>query len=393
MKTLEKLFHKKRKTIIGLMSGTSADGIDAALVEIDGSGTSTKIRLQAFQTFPYPRGFREFLLKNSHAETARLDDVTRLDMLIAVFFADAAKSVARKARVPLNTIDCIGSHGQTIHHLPSPRKMFGKSIRSTLQIGNPSAIAKRTGIVTIGDFRMGDVASGGSGAPLVPLFDYLTLRSRTKSRVALNIGGIANITILPRNCSLGDVAAFDTGPGNMVVDALARKFFHRSFDNNGRIAAHGKLNSKLLYWMSRHPYLQLKPPKSTGRELFGREFLDEFLHRGRGVDPADLVATATEFTALSIYKGWRTFVARQSPPDELIVSGGGIHNRYLMNALHRYFSGVAVHTADALAIPSDAKEAMCFALLANETLASHAGNVPRATGAARPAILGVIALP
>ena len=393
MEALETLFGKKKKLVIGLMSGTSADGIDAALVEIHGSATSSKLRLIAFQTFLYPRGFKKFLLRNSSALTARLDDVTRLDMLVATFFADAAKRLVRGAGLPMNRVDLIGSHGQTIHHLPIPRRMFGKNIRSTLQIGNTSAIAKLTGIVTVGDFRTGDLAVGGSGAPLVPLFDYLMLRSRTKNRAALNIGGIANMTLLPRRCSIDDVIAFDTGPGNMVIDALMQRFFDKPFDREGKIASRGKIDSRLLKWMARHPYLGRNPPKSTGRELFGENFLDRLLPRVHDANPLDLITTATEFTALSIYQSYLKFIRATSPLDELIVSGGGSHNRYLIDALRRYFSGVSVCPSDAMCIPSDAKEAICFALLANETITGHSGNVPGSTGARRRTILGVIALP
>ncbi|MBI1806752.1 MAG: anhydro-N-acetylmuramic acid kinase, partial [Ignavibacteria bacterium] len=217
METLLTLFKKKKKLVVGLMSGTSADGVDAVLVEVTGSGTHSRIRELAFQTYAYPRGFKQFLLKNSDVSTARIDDITRLNILIAMFFADAATHVVRKAGKRSSDIDLIGSHGQTIHHLPTRKRLFGKQIRSTLQIGHPSAIAKMTGIVTVGDFRIADIAVGGSGAPLVPLFDYLMVRSHDADRAALNIGGIANITLLPKKCSITDVVAFDTGPGNIVI--------------------------------------------------------------------------------------------------------------------------------------------------------------------------------
>ncbi|MBI1802968.1 MAG: anhydro-N-acetylmuramic acid kinase [Ignavibacteriae bacterium] len=393
MNTLEKLFRKKRKQVIGLMSGTSVDGIDAVLVAITGSGTRSNIRQRAFQTYPYPRGFKQFLLKNSDADTARLDEVTRLDMLVATFFADAAKRIARTAGLRMDDVDLIGSHGQTIHHLPQRQRLFGKSIRSTLQIGNPSALAKFTGVVTVGDFRVGDIAVGGSGAPLVPLFDYLMLRSRTMNRAVLNIGGIANITVLPRNCSIGDVVAFDTGPGNMIIDALTHRFINKPFDNGGMIASRGHIIPELLQWMIKHPYLRLKPPKSTGREAFGQVFVDEVLKRGRGMEPADLVATSAEFMALSIFQSYLRFIRRKTPLAELFVSGGGVHNAYVMEALRRYFTGISIRTTDELGISSDAKEALCFALFANEAVAGHAGNVPGATGARMQTILGVIALP
>ena len=393
MKILEKTLRKKKRLIVGLMSGTSADGIDAALVEIAGSGTRSHLRQLAFETFPYPPGFKQFLLRNSDSQTARLDDVTRMNMLVAELFADAVKRIVRKAKKHTGEIDLIGSHGQTIHHLPSPRRMYGKNIRATLQIGNPSAIAKFTGIVTVGDFRIGDIAVGGTGAPLVPLFDYLMLRSRSKHRAALNIGGIANITILPRNCSINDVLAFDTGPGNMIIDHFMQRFFKKPFDLGGRIASRGNLVLPLLDRMRKHPYFRQRPPKSTGREVFGKKFIRDIQSRSAGKRKEDIIATVTEFTALSIYQSYLDFVRSKARLDEILVSGGGVHNMTMMNALKRYFEGVSVLPSEAYDISSDAKEAICFALLANETIAGNPGNIPGATGAERQTVLGTICLP
>ncbi len=393
MQTLERLFRKKKKLVVGLMSGTSADGIDAALVEITGNGLRTGIHPLAFQTYTYPPGYKSFLLKNSNVSSAKLDDITRLNMLIADFFAVAVRKIARSAGKRLSEIDLIGSHGQTIHHLPTASSIFGKTIRATLQIGSPSAIAKLTGIVTVGDFRIGDVAVGGTGAPLVPYFDYIMLRSRTKNRAALNIGGIANITVLPKNCSLNDVIAFDTGPGNMVIDGLMQKFNGKHFDKNGTVASKGRLLPKLLHSMIDHPYLTIKPPKSTGRELFGETFIQGILQRSKGKRKEDLITTVTEFTALSIYQQYLRYIRKNTVIEELLVSGGGVHNRYLMNALKKYFDSVKVVSTETTSISPDAKEAICFAVLANETIAGNPSNVPGATGAAIPTVLGVICLP
>lgn len=393
MRILERLFKKKKKLVIGLMSGTSADGIDAALVEIVGSGTRTKLRLVAFDTYPFPRGYKSFLLRNSDASTARLDDIARLNMLVATFFADAVKSITRKAGKHQSDIDLIGSHGQTIHHLPRSTRMFGKDIRATLQIGSSSAIAKLTGIVTVGDFRSGDIAVGGSGAPLVPYFDYVMLSSSTRNRAALNIGGIANITILPATCVLSDVTAFDTGPGNMLIDAVMRIYYGKDRDDGGEVALQGSIVPGLLNWLTKTPYLRQEPPKSTGREMFGEKFLREVLQRGKGMRKQDVVTTVSEFTALSVYDQYIRFVRQTCKLSELFVSGGGVHNAYVMNALRRYFSGVDVKTTDTNDIPVDAKEAICFALLANETIAGNSSNVPGGTGAQRRTTLGVICLP
>jgi len=393
MNPLQKILKKRKRTIIGLMSGTSADGIDAALIEARGSGTSTKIRILAFHTYPYPRGFKEFLLKNSNVTTARIDDIARLEVLVADFFADAALRLARSTGRSSADIDLIGSHGQTIHHLPRTRRLFGKSVRSTFQVGDPSIIAKRTGIVTVGNFRRGDIGVGGSGAPLVPLFDYLMFRSRSRNRLVLNIGGISNVTLLPSRCRQEDVTAFDTGPGNMVIDALVRQFYGRNFDHEGMIASQGVIDTSLLRYLLKHSFLRMHPPKSTGREMFGADFVRSLLNKGKKISPEDLITTVTEFTALSIFENYRRFIRSRLPADELIVSGGGTKNSYLMDALRQYFDGTRVVISDELGIPSDAKEAICFGVLANETIAGNPGNIPGATGARRKTILGSICLP
>src|ERR1041384_738413 len=269
MNVIERVSKKKKKLIVGLMSGTSADGIDAVLVEVRGSGAKTRVKQLAFASYPFPHPLTRFILRNSDARTARLDDIARLNVLMGALFADAAKKIIRRAGVAPKKVDLIGSHGQTIQHLPAARRLFGKDVRATLQIGNPSVIAKLTGITTVGDFRLGDMAVGGTGAPLVPFVDYLLLRSKKEHRALVNIGGIANMTLLPAGGSIEDVIAFDTGPGNMVIDYLARTLYGMSYDIGGRIASRGKLIPSLLGWMAAHPYLRRPPPKSAGRELSG----------------------------------------------------------------------------------------------------------------------------
>ncbi len=392
MTPLLRLISKGSRLVVGLMSGTSADGIDAALVSISGSGTSTRFRQIAFVSHPYPKGFREYVLKSSLPGTGSVDTISTLNILIAQFFSDAVKAVAKKAGVPLSRIDLIGSHGQTVHHLPEARAMFGKKVRSTLQIGDPSTIAKLSGIVTVGDFRTGDMAIGGQGAPLVPYFDFIAFRSRRKNRALLNIGGIANITLLPKHCTVEDVLAFDTGPGNMVVDALMKKFYGKSFDKDGAVARSGRILTDLIGAMIKHPYFKKRPPKSTGREFFGKMFVDDLLRMGRGARKQDIIATVTEFTPLTIYQQYTQFLSRQRKLDELIVSGGGAHNAYMMEALQRYFSPAEIMTSDDLGVSTDSKEAVCFAVLANETISGNPSNVPGVTGAKAPTILGKICL-
>lgn len=377
----------------GLMSGTSADGVDVAIVRFTPAVGGVRLRLLGFRTVPYPRGFRAELLRNSDSSTATLAGISTLNILVAELFSEALLGLAASLGIPPRKIAFAGSHGQTICHLPDPVAAFGRKVRSTLQIGNPSVIAKRTGIVTVGDFRAGDVALGGSGAPLVPLCDYLLHRSDRLNRAALNIGGIANITLLPRACRPGAVRAFDTGPGNMLIDRVVEALYGRTHDEGGAIARRGRIVPALLGRLARHPYLRARPPKSTGRETFGGAYAAEILRAFRGERREDIVATVTEFTALSVYTGCLLHVPRAEFPAELIVSGGGSHNAYLLDALRRYFGSARVIVADDLGIPSDAKEAVCFALLAWRTLNGLPGNLPAVTGASGATPLGVVCLP
>jgi anhydro-N-acetylmuramic acid kinase len=384
---------KSSKLVVGLMSGTSLDGIDAVLLRVWGHGVRTRFKQLAYLESPFPRGLRELLLRNSHPKTSRVDDIARLNVLVALLYADAVKRLARKAGVALADIALIGSHGQTIHHLPAPQKLFGHPIRSTLQIGDPSVLATRTGIRTVGDFRIADMAVGGQGAPLVPYFDWLVFRSRSVNRLLLNIGGIANLTVIPKNCEPDDVIAFDTGPGNMVVDSLMHEFYGKPFDLEGRTAIRGAVSLDLFTEMIQHPYLKSRPPKSTGREEFGKDFVNTFLKRARGYDREDIIATASQFTAYAVYDGYMRFVRRRMKVEEIIVSGGGAKNRFFVEELCRYFAGVPVRPVDEFGMSGDAKEAICFAILANETVAGTPTNLPRVTGASRKVVLGKVCTP
>jgi len=389
---LTSLQKKRTKLIVGLMSGTSADGIDAALVRVRGSGVDTHLTQLAFGTYSYPPGLRSLILQNSLPGTGSVDLLCELNILVAHFFADAVKKVARKAHIRLADIDLIGSHGQTVHHLPQPKRHYGKTIRSGLQIGDPSTIAKLTGITTVGDFRTGDMAVGGQGAPLVPYFDYLMFRSKTNNRILLNLGGIANFTALPRNCSAEDVLAFDTGPANMVIDAVMQELYGKKIDRNGNIAQSGWISTDLLSELMAHPYFSQRPPKSTGREVFGKMMLPEILKHRRTLEKEDIIATVTRWTALSVYDQYTRFVERRMCADEILVSGGGAHNRSVMTGLQEYFHPVPVKKIESIGFSSDAKEAICFAVLANETISEHASNIPSVTGASRSVVLGKICL-
>jgi len=384
---------ERSKLIVGLMSGTSLDGIDAVLLRARGHGPTTRFRQLAYLERAFPAGLRRVLLRNSTPETSRVDEIARLNFLMAELYADAVRALARKAGVRMREIDLIGSHGQTIHHLPKPATLFGKRIRATLQIGDPSVLATLTGVCTVGDFRVADMAVGGQGAPLVPYVDWLVFRSTRVNRLLLNIGGIANITVLPKNCPVEKVVAFDTGPGNMVVDSLMHEFYGKPYDHKGRTALRGAVSLELFSKMARHPYLKTGPPKSTGREDFGDEFVRQILRHARGYDREDIVATASQFTAFAVYDAYNRFVAKRMRTDEVIVSGGGTRNRFFLDELKRYFTGSRIRRIDEFGISSDAKEAVCFAILANETITGHPTNLPSVTGARRRVLLGKVCHP
>jgi anhydro-N-acetylmuramic acid kinase len=363
--------------IIGLMSGTSADGIDAAAVDIK----NNKTKLLAFETFDYPQQLRKNILEIAEQRNCRAADISQLNFAIGEVFADAVIKLCKKNNISLKTIDAVGSHGQTIYHNPA-----GK-IRSTLQIGEPSIIAYKTSITTVADFRPKDIAAGGQGAPLVPFADYWLFKDKKFSRAVQNIGGIANVTYLPANCKLKDIIAFDTGPGNMIIDRIAniisRGKLH--YDKDGRIAAKGKISKKLLDEMMRHPFLRKPPPKSTGREEFGAAFVDKFIKRS--MTPEDILATATAFTAVSIAQAYKKFLP--GLPDEVILCGGGARNKTLVKMLRQNINGKILLT-DNFGINGDAKEAVSFAILAFATINGIANNVPIATGAEKNIILGKI---
>ncbi len=399
MQRLLAISQKSEKRIVGLISGTSADGIDAALVRIRGHARDAlspheRLQLEAFATFPYPPELREQLLAASLPGAGTVDLICRLNIAIGECFAQAALKIIAQAGTKPDEIDLIGSHGQTIHHLPFAEPLAGIPASGTLQIGEPSVIAKRTGIVTVADFRAADMALGGQGAPLVPFLDYMVFHSTDQTRGVLNIGGIANLTVLKKGGTLNEVIAFDTGPGNMVIDALAQKFFDKPFDENGALAAQGKISETLLAELLQHPYFSKPIPKSTGREEFGAVYCEQLIQRATHLQLAtcDLLATATALTAETIAREARLLEKRFGKLDELIVSGGGMHNRTLMAMLQERFAPAKVTATDNYGLPGDAKEAILFAVLANEMISGFAGNVPSVTGAKAATVLGKICL-
>jgi len=410
---LLRLQHKDPKKVIGLMSGTSIDGIDACLVEISGNGLHTRINVLAFETYPYNDTTRTAILDTCNPETGTVDKVCQLNFHLGKLFANAAKSITNKAQIAIQDIDLIGSHGQTVYHIPNQattKKTEGRGqkaegreketwelphIRSTLQIGEPSVIAQETGVTTVADFRPRDMAAGGQGAPLVPYVDFILFRDKEKGRALQNIGGIANVTVLPKNCGINDVVAFDTGPGNMIIDRITELVTNTTqhFDEGGKLAERGKIHDSLLATLLTHPYLSKPPPKTTGREEFGISFADNLYKDAihSGIKDLDILATVTAFTAHTIADSYKQWILSKHYLSEVILSGGGSHNNTLIKFFRQYLKPtIQVHTIDKYGISPNAKEALAFAILANETISGNPNNVPSATGAREAIIMGKI---
>jgi anhydro-N-acetylmuramic acid kinase len=379
--------------VLGMMSGTSADGIDVALANISGAPPDLTAKLEGHFHGPFPRLVREAILRLANGAATTTAEISQLNFLLGEEFADAAVAACAKWRVPLHTISLIGSHGQTIFHQgTAARFLSSHRIASTLQLGEPSIIAERSGVATIADFRPADMAAGGHGAPLVPFVDYLLYRSPKVGRVALNIGGIANVTVIPAAAGPKDVFAFDTGPGNMIIDALIESISkgRHAYDKGARIAAKGRVIRPLLERMLRDPYLRRRPPKTAGREQFGASYAANLFawarkHRAR---PEDLVRTSTVFTALSIVDALRKFVLPKAEVQEIIVAGGGTKNPLIMAQLEAALTGIRIVESAQFGVAAEAKEAFAFAILAYEAFHSRTNNLPSATGAKHPAILG-----
>jgi anhydro-N-acetylmuramic acid kinase len=383
------------RLVLGLMSGTSADGIDVALVRVPpGLEGSRRAHLENFATLEFPRDVRAAVLRLAEGAPVTTRGLSQLNVRLGQVFAQAALAACRRFRVSPRQVALIGSHGQTVYHQGIPSGFLGARASSTLQIGEPAVIAAETGITTVADFRPADMAAGGQGAPLVPWVDYLLYRDSRRGRAALNIGGIANLTVIPRAARAAQVFAFDTGPGNMVADALVRHFSRgrRHFDRDARMARRGLLLSSLLNRLLADPYFRLRPPKTAGREQYGAACVRRILDWGRGhrARPEDLVRTATLLTALSIVDAFHRWVLPRVRVQQVIVSGGGARNPLMMAQLAAALPRIELLTSDALGLPGDAKEAFAFALLANETIHRRPSNLPSATGADCPAILGKV---
>jgi len=378
--------------VAGLISGTSVDGIDVAITEITGEGFDQSVRLVAAESIPYPPDVKQGVLAVSNADT-HTARISRMNFLLGELFGEAVIETCRRASIDLATVELIGSHGQTIFHEADAVNIGGRKIASTMQIGEAAVIAARTGAPVVADFRTADMARGGQGAPLVPYVDYLLYRHAELGRVALNIGGISNITSIPPGAKPEQVVAFDTGPGNMIMDSLVSQISRglQTFDEDGRMASKGEVSPELLKELMDDPYLYRKPPKSCGREQYGPELIARLL--SDGLAPEDVVATATAYTAQSIAESIERFVAPTMPVDELIVSGGGWKNPQIIERLAAQMPDTRLRSSNELGIDSDAKEAIAFAMMAYETWHGRPSNLPSATGASGPAILGKISRP
>jgi len=376
------------------MSGTSADAIDVALASISGATPRLNAKLLNHTSINFLPQLRKEILRVAEQQLISAANLSQLNFRLGEVFAEAALTACRRFRVSPKKIALIGSHGQTIFHQGQPVPYFGRKIASTLQIGEPAIIAARTGITTVADFRPADIAQGGQGAPLVPYADYVLYRHEKLGRVSLNLGGIANITVIPANAKPSQVFAFDTGPANMLIDALVAHFTHnrQRYDKGARLAQQGRSIPALVDELMHDPYLKLAPPKSTGREYYGHAYLENILRLGRRykTKPNDLIRAATIFTALSVVDALNRFVLPKTKIHQLIVSGGGAQNPLILGQISAALPRIQIVPSSELGVPEDAKEAFAFALLACETFHRRPSNLPSATGARRPAILGKI---
>lgn len=396
---LEEIRSKPVRRVVGLMSGTSVDGIDAALVEIGGTDEAPEVRLVAFEDRPWPEEVRRQIFPLFRPETATVDKIGYMNFLMGEIYAQSVSSVVEKAGLTLADIDLIGSHGQTIWHAPEVCGKDGFPVSFTVQIGEGSVIAARTGVPTVSDFRVADMAVGGQGAPLVPFSEYLLYRRPGETILLQNIGGIGNMTVLPGDEGPEAVYAFDTGPGNMIIDAVVSALTGgaKTYDAGGAMAAEGRVDEALLAMLQQDPYYDMPLPKTTGRELFGVQYVGKILdyQRAHGLSDADVLATVTDLTAWSIADGYARYVLPRRQAAELVVGGGGSYNATLLGFLRTRFApyGVQVRTQEDLGWSSDAKEAVAFAIMADCCVREKPNVLPSVTGAKAAAIMGKISLP
>ncbi|MEC2918926.1 anhydro-N-acetylmuramic acid kinase AnmK [Bacillus tropicus] len=378
--------------IAGVMSGTSLDGIDVALVRIEGSGVDSKVKLIHFTTVPFRNDIKSEIQQALSIENSNVQLICSLNFKLGLCFANAVKEVCKEANFSLEQLDLIGSHGQTIYHQPKPE---GNMIASTLQIGEPAVIAYDTNTTVISNFRTMDMAAGGQGAPLVPYSEVILYRDPSKNRLLQNIGGIGNVTVIPSQKSDQNVIAFDTGPGNMIIDEVCQRLFQLPYDQNGGIAEQGEVVDEILTYCMNHPFLKMNPPKSTGREQFGEEFVSELLKRYEKHIKENILTTVTMFTASSIVHHYKEFILPYYEIDEVILGGGGSYNDTLVEMIRYGLKDekCTIFIQEDIGYSSEAKEAIAFAILANETYHRNPSNVPSATGAKKSVVLGNVTYP
>ncbi|AIY76356.1 TPA: anhydro-N-acetylmuramic acid kinase AnmK [Bacillus tropicus] len=378
--------------IAGVMSGTSLDGIDVALVRIEGSGVDSKVKLIHFTTVPFRNDIKSEIQQALSIENSNVQLICSLNFKLGLCFANAVKEVCKEANFSLEQLDLIGSHGQTIYHQPKPE---GNMIASTLQIGEPAVIAYDTNTTVISNFRTMDMAAGGQGAPLVPYSEVILYRDPSKNRLLQNIGGIGNVTVIPSQKSDQNVIAFDTGPGNMIIDEVCQRLFQLPYDQNGEIAEQGEVVDEILTYCMNHPFLKMNPPKSTGREQFGEEFVSQLLKRYEKHSKENILTTVTMFTASSILHHYKEFILPYYEIDEVILGGGGSYNDTLVEMIRYGLKDekCTIFIQEDIGYSSEAKEAIAFAILANETYHRNPSNVPSATGAKKSVVLGNVTYP
>lgn len=372
---------------VGLMSGTSLDGIDALLCEIEGYQKTTKVKVLAFQTLPYNESQRNEIKKACSEETSSVDLICSLNFKLGKLFSQAVEAVCKQVGFDSHLLDFIATHGQTIYHIPKDK---GKLSASTFQIGEPAILAYDHHTQVISNFRVMDMAAGGEGAPLVPYSEFILYGNDQKSIALQNIGGISNVTFLKKGGNLDEVFAFDNGVGNMMIDEACHVLFSKDYDDKGHIASKGLILSSLLDDCMNHPYLAKIPPKSTGREEFGVEYTHSLLERYKECEPEDIIATFTFFTAKCIAKSYEDFILNQHEIDQVLLAGGGAHNMTLVEHLKDLLPEIEILTQDEIGYSSDAKEALAFVIMGNETLHQCFSNVKNATGAKTAVILGNI---
>ena len=374
--------------VAGVMSGTSADGIDVALVRLMGRGFRTRFELLSHKAFPYPAPVRRAVLAAMDAKSAKVADLARLNFLLAELYSDTILATQRSAKLKCELVGC---HGQTLYHQGDAQNFLGRKLAVTWQTGEGSLIAARVGVPVVSDFRPADMVAGGKGAPLVPFLDYVLYRHRRRGRIVQNIGGIGNLTAIPARAKPEQVIAFDTGPGNMVIDALASELLGRRYDMDGKIAAKGEPIERVIHQVLASPFFWQKPPRTAGREQFGVDFVAWFLRRCGKAAKEDVLATATALTARTIATSV-AMVTKRGKYRDFIVSGGGAKNPTLMRMVEEQLAPMKlrVQTTGDLGLPVDAKEAVAFALLAYQTWRRQPSNIPSATGAKRAVILGKV---